>query len=480
MTRFWTIAGNTFTQTLRQNVFLVLLGLILLMLILSVPLSGWTIGAEGGDYQQTDQRMLEENGLTTVLVGLLLITAFSASNAIGREIENATALTVLSKPVDRATFVLAKFAGVAAAVTVAFYLASLGYLMTVRHGVMSSVREQADMPVIVLGALSIACAFVVAVAGNYLFGWTFTSTMVYSLLITMSVAMLTLSSVAKQWTLVPFGADVNQHGKILWPFRWQIFASLALIYLAILILVSVAVAASSRLGQIATILTTLGVLFVGSVHAALFGRYGQLAPIRALGWSLPKLPIFYKLHAMTNDIPIPAGYVALASLYALLYIAGVLCIAMALFQTRQLDARNTSSTMPGPVTLLTRLGQGACLLAALVVVPALAWRAQRLDTFTLLLLGGGILGAALAFWIWTLFGRGVRWAWWAVLALHVLTLNAFLAAGFARLYSQEPQTGGQVELLALSALLNIVVLVMIFMPETRHHFTSGQKAEELA
>jgi hypothetical protein len=336
------------------------------------------------------------------------------------------------------------------------------------------------MPVIVLGLLAVVFSLLVALAGNYLFGWTFTSTAVYALLVLLSAAMFTLSFVGKQWTLVPFGADINRHGRILWPFRSQIFAGLALIYLAVIVLTSVAVAVSSRFGQVATILTTLAVLFIGSMYAPLFGRYGQLGPIRALGWAFPKLPFFYKLNAMSTDTPIPAHYVGAAAGYAALYVAGVLCLAMAIFQTRQLDVRTTRSSMPGIVNLLTRLGQAGAVAAILIVIPALAWKTRVYNPATLALLGGGLLGALALLWIWTLFGRGVRWTWWAVLAVHVLAANAFAADAVMQFNRLDPtDTGGRVELIALLAGLNLVVVVLLLMPETRDHFKSEQGAKAL-
>jgi hypothetical protein len=465
MIRFWAIASNTFLQTLRQNAFLILTGLVVLMLILSVPLTGWTMGATGGDYRTTDQRMLEDNGLTT----------FAASSVIGKEIENGTALTVLSKPVARATFVLAKFAGVAAAVSVAFYICAIAYLMTVRHGVLSAAVQEIDWPVVTLGILAVAMSLFLAAAGNYMFGWTFASTMVYSLVAALTVVIFALGFIGKGWTPVPFGGDVTEYGQVVWPYRPQVFSSLALIYLAVLVLVSIAVAVSSRFGQIATILMTLAVLLVGSMYAPLFGRYGQLGPIRALGWVFPKLPFFYKLNAMSTDTPIPFAYVGISAIYAGLYIAGILCVALAMFQTRQVDIRTTSSTMPGTVTMLTRLGQAAALLIALVGVPAVIWTLETLGATAIGLLIAAETAAIIAFYVWTLFGRGVRWTWYAMLTGHTVLATVLIYLGVDRLSKGAGvRDAGLAEGALALAVVNLVVVAMLLGSETRHHFSSSQ------
>jgi len=154
MIRFWSICRNTFVQTIRQPIYGVLLLFTFLVLVLSLPMAAWTMGEKGGDYQASDQKMLIQLGLGSLLGTGLLLAAFGASSAVSREIEDRTALTVMSKPVSRATFVLGKFTGVAGAVGAAFYLSSIVFLMTVRHQVMSSAGDPYDWPVIVLGCLA--------------------------------------------------------------------------------------------------------------------------------------------------------------------------------------------------------------------------------------------------------------------------------------------------------------------------------------
>ena len=133
MIKFLSICQNTFVQTIRQPIFGVLLLVTFLILVMAVPLTNWAMST---DYHTSNQKMLESLGLSTLLVMGLLAAAFSAPGVLSREIEDRTALTVISKPVARATFVLAKFFGVAAAILLFYYISALAYLMTLRHGVM--------------------------------------------------------------------------------------------------------------------------------------------------------------------------------------------------------------------------------------------------------------------------------------------------------------------------------------------------------
>jgi len=76
-----------------------------------------------------DNKLLREIGLSTLFLTSLFIAIFSASGAVAKEMETKTIMTVLSKPVQRPIFIIAKFLGVAAAVILAHYICTIGLLM---------------------------------------------------------------------------------------------------------------------------------------------------------------------------------------------------------------------------------------------------------------------------------------------------------------------------------------------------------------
>jgi hypothetical protein len=205
MIKLWSIARNTFLQTIRQPIYMVMILLTFGLLVFTLPFSGYTMAV---DYHKADQEMLQELGLGALRISGLLIAAFSASGVLRREIEEKTALIVIAKPVSRTVFVLGKFVGVAAAVAVAYYLCSLVFLMTVRHQVMPAASDRADWPVIVLGLSAFALVILIAMLGNLWFGWQFTSAGVWSAAILLTAAMAAIAVVGKGWVLVPFGRGI--------------------------------------------------------------------------------------------------------------------------------------------------------------------------------------------------------------------------------------------------------------------------------
>ena len=85
------ITRNTFFESIRQPIMLVVLVAATVLIVLSNPLSAFTM--------DENQRMLVDIGLATVFLAGAVLAAFIATNVLGREIENKTALTVISKPV---------------------------------------------------------------------------------------------------------------------------------------------------------------------------------------------------------------------------------------------------------------------------------------------------------------------------------------------------------------------------------------------
>ena len=84
------IIRNTFFESIRQPILLVMLVVATIGLIFCNLLAGFTM--------EDDQRMMVDLGLSTVFVCGTILAAFIATNVLNREIENLTALTVISKP----------------------------------------------------------------------------------------------------------------------------------------------------------------------------------------------------------------------------------------------------------------------------------------------------------------------------------------------------------------------------------------------
>src|SRR5205085_1364350 len=101
--------------------FFVLAFLAFVSLLLSIFLPYFTFNE--------DIKMYKDTGLTTISFIALLLALLTSSSTVAEEIEGKTAVTLLSKPINRRQFIVGKFLGIEAGV-LAMYLI-LGFFMAV-------------------------------------------------------------------------------------------------------------------------------------------------------------------------------------------------------------------------------------------------------------------------------------------------------------------------------------------------------------
>lgn len=323
-TNLLAIITNTFTETLRQPVCAVVIGATVLLLVFTPSLTMFTL--------TDDDQLLKDVGISTLVVSGLLLAVFASTTVVTEEIENKTALTVISKTVSRSVFVIGKFIGVAAAVLMAQYLLSLVLFMIGRHGVVESTQESGDPVVIILGAAAALLTFIIGLAGNYFYQWRFSSTSILLSTVFATLATILLLFIDSEWRYNP--AENNM--------PWDLLAPIALALLATVVLTALAVAASIRFTLIMTLIFCAAVFVLGSM-----AQY-WLGPIAAAGasvsgslaWAglavLPSINFFVVSNAIYAGAEVPPSYIGQAAVYAVLYVTGVLLFAVALFRTREI------------------------------------------------------------------------------------------------------------------------------------------------
>jgi hypothetical protein len=162
------ITRNTFFESIRQPIALVILVAASFALVIGNALSAFTM--------QNDLHMFIDMGLATVFLSGALLASFVATGVLTREIENKTALTVISKPVGRPLFVIGKFLGVAGAMLLATAYMSFVFLLVEMHDVLETVRDPVHVPVIAFGVGAVVLGVAAATWSNYFYGRIFAST----------------------------------------------------------------------------------------------------------------------------------------------------------------------------------------------------------------------------------------------------------------------------------------------------------------
>ncbi len=317
--KLWGIAGNSFTETVRQPIYGVILLVTTGLLVLNVGVSGYTL--------DDDNKLLTDLGLSTLLMSGLFLAAFSAAGILSREIENKTVLTVISKPVPRPLFLGAKFLGLSGALLLAFYLCTIVFLLTVRHKVLQRASDQYDLPVILFGCGAALATVMIAAFCNYLYDMHFSSTAIALAFPLMTLALALVALISPAWEIQRFGQDFMDG---------QVIGAALLVFAMLLILTAVAVAVSTRLGELATLTICTAVMLVGLVSDTLFGQYQQtFLPAKVAYWLAPNLAFLWVTDALTQENPITLHYVGMAFGYALLLVVAYLLIGVAAFQKRE-------------------------------------------------------------------------------------------------------------------------------------------------
>lgn len=330
--RLLSIAKNTFVETIRQPVYAVIIVFALLLMLLAPSISMYTL--------DEDIKLLRELGLSTLFLAGLFIAIFAATGTITEEIESGTITTVLSKPVSRPVFVFGKFCGVAAAVTMAHCLLTMAFLMATRHGVLETASDEIDWTVITAAVLAFGGAFLITAFINYVYDWNFTSTAIVLSTVFCALAILFLLFFDKQWKFNPAENKFQS---------FDIIASTLLLF-AVIVLVAIATLFSTRFNEVVTLTLCVGVFLLGLISDWAFGGFAvrNISDSALNLWDkagilmakvgiilVPNLQLYWVSDAIYETGTVPARYLLMAAVYTILYTAGILAMAIALFQKRQ-------------------------------------------------------------------------------------------------------------------------------------------------
>ncbi len=133
MPRLSAIALATFKSEMAQPLFIIILILGVVLLLLSIYIPYNTFGE--------DIKMLKDSGLTFIRVLCIILAVWGASTTLADEIDGRTALTVLSKPVRRRSFVIGKFFGIGWTSALMFIILGSVLLAVVSYKMIYDARE---------------------------------------------------------------------------------------------------------------------------------------------------------------------------------------------------------------------------------------------------------------------------------------------------------------------------------------------------
>ena len=319
MRQFVTIATNAFMELVRQPVFLLLMTCSAVFEIFLATPYYFAFGDE--------PKLVKNSTLAVMLLAGLFGAVLSASASLAREIRSGTALAVLSKPVGRAQFLLAKYAGLVVALTLLAYVNLAAVLLASRMAF--DAYGSTDLFALGIFALSLVVAYGLGGFSNFFLRRPFVSDAVFSLLVMVTVAFVVINFYTKEGKPQPFATGVD----------WRLIPAGVLILFALWILAGLALACSTRFDMIPTLAICSAFFLLGTMSDYLFGRRADTGSWWAsVLYSLtPNWQLFWLADALdSGKSTFHWGYVGKAFAYVVGYVGAALAVAVALFEEREL------------------------------------------------------------------------------------------------------------------------------------------------
>jgi ABC-type transport system involved in multi-copper enzyme maturation permease subunit len=278
-------------------------------------------------------KLVRNSGLSLHFVIGLFVAGYASCTAVAQELRSGTASAVLSKPVRRSLFFLAKYAGVVVVVLLFSTACSIATLVSERAAERFILTEthigystdwQTGFLLLTVPVLALSLAAVVNFTTKRPFGsWAF-GLMLAGLLVLPGV--VGCFSRAGHWE--PFNTQL----------AWRLLPVHGLIAMALSVVAAIALALSVRMKAVPTMTGCTAVFLLGLMSDYLFGRSAGTDPTMAFIYRvLPNWQHFWASDALNDGGCVAASYLCRVSVYAALYTVGFLCVGLAGFQNVEME-----------------------------------------------------------------------------------------------------------------------------------------------
>jgi ABC-type transport system involved in multi-copper enzyme maturation permease subunit len=239
--------------------------------------------------------MLTECGLATLLIAGALLAVWTAGTSITSEIEGKTAMTLLSKPIDRRQFLFGKYIGILQAVIWMFLILTVLFAILTFFKVGYDQKEQ-------------------SLDQTPLWQW-------------IRVSDIELP--------VPHPDRMSVVGAIL--------PGIALTFMQVAVLGAISVTVATRLPMVMNLVICFAVFVVGNlteiiVNSSVEGQANEsvIFTARLISMVVPSLSAFNISSAVATGRIVPQDYLGLSLVYASAYIGAMLLLGFLLFEDRDL------------------------------------------------------------------------------------------------------------------------------------------------
>lgn len=279
--RLSAVALAAYKSEIAQPLFLIVMAIGIFAVVAFIWIPYNTLGE--------DIKVLKDTGMTLIMILAIIQAVWAASTSVADEIEGRTALTVLSKPIGRRSFIGGKFMGIFWTVAVIFIVLGASFMVSVSYKPLYDSREGAYKPL-----------YEGRVIGDEDVTWQ------------------------------------QCHYEMV-----GVVPGLLLAFLETVVLAALAVAISTRLPMLANFIICFAVYVMGHLTPLIVqSSVGKFPPVRfvaeLLSTVLPILDHFNIQAAVATGLQVPYDYLGWTLVYSLLYGFVALLLALVLFEDRDL------------------------------------------------------------------------------------------------------------------------------------------------
>ena len=310
--QFWTLAALTALEAVRRPICLLLTTTCIVVTGLSPLLFIYQFGEEG--------KLVRDSSLALHVFFGILIAGYAACSSLSREIRNGTASAVLSKPVGKIVFFLAKFFGVTAVIVAFSVCAICATLLSTKTGNEAFITDWVTAGLLFAAP---ALSYLLAALANYFAKRPFVST-AFGVQVLMLILAVGVAALLEQT-----GESVSRVRML----QWRIIPASLLSTMACVVIAAIAVSLATRLRAVPTLIICGIVFLLGLVSDHFFGRVAGDSRIFAFLYAMvPNWQHFWVADALTGNGIVPWAYVAHVGAYGALYLAGVLSLGILSFR----------------------------------------------------------------------------------------------------------------------------------------------------
>lgn len=286
-TRAGIIARATTKEAIRQPLFFLLLIISGFILLVNTFIPFFTLEA--------DVKMLKECGLATLLISGALLAVWTAGTSITNEIEGKTAMTLLSKPINRRQFILGKYIGILQGTLWLLVPLTLFFGLLIFYKVGHDQREMAEE---------------------------------------ISPFLETIQFAGVQ---IP----IPHHDRL--SVFTQVLPGVVLVFFEIAVLGAVSVAVATRLPMVVNLVTCFAIFVIGNLTPMMVSQSERVIQneavtfiARLIATALPSLDAFNISAAIATETQVLPSYPGTALLYCIAYVTATILFAFILFEDRDL------------------------------------------------------------------------------------------------------------------------------------------------